>query len=1178
MNRINLIRFLLLTSSFCVFPNTHEAVKNNFTIKQFETTVISVAPEISSDPVPTLEVCLGDAIALSVVASPGTGTISYQWQKDGVDIGAATAADLNISASTAADAGVYQCIVTDDDGSVTSSTSTVTVKPLPTIGITGNLIICEGQKTTLTASGAIKYDWDDGNGFTNVAAFDVTPSATSNYVVIGEGSNGCVASSSVQVQVSPLPAASITSNGSVCSGADAQFIITGTPNAVVTYKLNSGVDTDVTLNNSGTLSVTIPTDSSNQTLKLIKVANSTCETILSASETVLVNPIPTPPTVSSPITYCQDDIAIALSATGTDLKWYLASTIGAPLSEAPDPQTSNPGDFFYYVSQTINGCESPRAEVKVQVNVIPVISISGSDTICLGQSTTLTAAGDVVSYVWSPGGETTSSIPVSPTSNTIYSVTGTDADGCSNSAQITVTVNAVPTASLSVSGPICSGNDAIFSITGSANATVVYSIDSGADQSVVLDSSGLASISETNQVSDVEMRLISVNNAECTVALTDSETITVKPNATAPAVTSPIEYCLDQTAPALTANFNTGNSLVWYDFDGTPLSSPPTPQTSNAESLTYEVSQINAFGCESPRSQITVIVKPLPLAPSVVASVVNLCLNEAASPLDTSGISNPRWYDAPTAGNFLGTLLTPVTTSIGSTDFYVSQTIDGCEGPRTQVDVIVNSVPSAPAVPSASVFYCKNDTADPLTATTSTSGTLNWYLVATGGVGSLTPPTINTNAVGTNAYFVSETNNLGCESLRTAISVTIDDIPSTPTVGMVTNPSCSSLTGSVVLSNLPAGNWTLTNITNGTSYSDSGSNPYTVNSLTPGTYTFSVSNGTCESLATNSITINPVPVQSAPVVGTLVQPSCTTSTGSVTLTDLPSTGNWTLTRISDNVSLTDSGTSRTISGLPSETHNYTVTNSEGCTSVASLNIVIDAQPTLPNAPISNAQSFLESDSATISDLQISSSGSPVWYNQAVSGTQYATNFSLVTGDYFAAQIDAASGCESENRTAVSVTVFPTSVGGSVSGTTTVCSGTNSTVLTLSGQAGSIIRWESSPVVDFLSGVVPITNVNTTHTVEDTTLNLYYRAVLQSGSAPEEYSTPAFVEVTPVSNGGVLTATMSTICENNDGGILNLASEVGVITQWQESIDNGASWSTISNTTNSYAVAVLTQTT
>ena len=186
-------------------------------------------------------------------------------------------------------------------------------------------------------------------------------------------------------------------------------------------------------------------------------------------------------------------------------------------------------------------------------------------------------------------------------------------------------------------------------------------------------------------------------------------------------------------------------------------------------------------------------------------------------------------------------------------------------------------------------------------------------------------------------------------------------------------------------------------------------------------------------------------------------------------------------------------------------------------------------------------------------------------------------FPLVTGDYFAAQIDT-SGCESVNRTTVSVTIFPTSVGGSVSGTTTVCSGTNSTVLTLSGHTGSIIGWESSPVVDFSSGVIAISNVSTTYTVTNTTSDIYYRAVLQSGSAPEEFSTPAFVQVSQPSNGGVLTATNSSICENNVGGVINLAFEVGTIIQWQESTDNGASWSTIFNTINSYSVPVLTQTT
>ena len=179
---------------------------------------------------------------------------------------------------------------------------------------------------------------------------------------------------------------------------------------------------------------------------------------------------------------------------------------------------------------------------------------------------------------------------------------------------------------------------------------------------MVLNGGGLATITEVNPLADPEMSLISVNNSDCSASLTDSVTITVNPNAPAPTVTSPIEYCLNETGLLLTATFNTGNSLVWYNFDGTLLSSAPTADTSSAGTVTYEVSQTNAFGCESARSQITVDVNPLPFAPSVVQPVVNFCLNEVAAALNSSGISNPKWYDALTAGNFLGTSHTPTST------------------------------------------------------------------------------------------------------------------------------------------------------------------------------------------------------------------------------------------------------------------------------------------------------------------------------------------------------------------------------------------------------------------------------------------------------------------------------------------------------------------------------------
>ena len=749
----------------------------------------------------------------------------------------------------------------------------VVVNATPVISISGNNSICPGDSTILTAAGGVSYVWSPGGETTS--SIPATQTSDTTYSVTGTDANGCSNSTQITVTVNAEPTASVNAGSSpICSGEDAVFTITGTPGADVTYKLNAGAETNITLSSSGSYSLPITNATLNQEISLLKVTNTNtnCDVTLNITETIFVNSIPDMPTVTNPPPYCQGDPPVALTAIGTDLKWYLAPSSGSSQSTPPIPVTSNPGTFSYYVSQTINGCESPRAEVQVQINVIPVISISGNNSICPSEGIILTADGGV-SYVWSPGGETTSSIPVSPTSDTTYSVIGTDADGCSNSAQITVTVNAEPTANLSASSPICSGEDAVFTITGSANATVVYSIDSGANQTVVLDNSGSANITKPAALGNSEMSLISVNNANCTISLTDSETIFVNSSPVAPVVTSPISYCLDDTAAPLAPNTNTGNTLVWFNSDGTQLPSAPTVDTSSSGTFIFEVSQINSSGCESPRSQIIANVISSPVAPTVANSVVNFCLNEAASPLDTSGISNPKWYDEITGGNLIGTSLTPLTSSLGTTKFYVSDSLNDCEGPRTQVEVNVFSVPTAPTVTSSSVFYCKNETSDPLSSfiSTSTSGTLNWYLVAISGIGSQTAPVIDTSAVGTNTYFVSETNILGCESLRTAITVTIADIPSTPTLGTVTNSSCFVPTGSVELSDLPAGNWTITNITDGTAYS-SNTSSYTVSGLNPGTYSFSVSNNqSCESLVTNSITIDPVPVLSAPVVGTLVQ-------------------------------------------------------------------------------------------------------------------------------------------------------------------------------------------------------------------------------------------------------------------------------------------------------------------
>jgi gliding motility-associated-like protein len=139
-----------------------------------------------------------------------------------------------------------------------------------------------------------------------------------------------------------------------------------------------------------------------------------------------------------------------------------------------------------------------------------------------------------------------------------------------------------------------------------------------------------------------------------------------------------------------------------------------------------------------------------------------------------------------------------------------------------------------------------------------------------------------------------------------------------------------------VLSGLPAGTWTI----NPGAVSGTGAST-TIPGLSPGTYNFTVTNPAgCTSATSASVVINTQPpIPTAPIVGTITQPICTVATGSVVLSGLPA-GTWTI----NPGAITGTGTSRAITGISAGTYNYTVTNSAGCTSAASANVVINAKP------------------------------------------------------------------------------------------------------------------------------------------------------------------------------------------------------------------------------------------
>ncbi len=166
----------------------------------------------------------------------------------------------------------------------------------------------------------------------------------------------------------------------------------------------------------------------------------------------------------TPVAYCQNATASALTATGSNLLWYTALTGGTGSATAPTPITTTAGSTTYYVSQTVLGCESPRASITVNVTATPLAPIVGTITqpTCSVASGSVALSGLPAPGTWTvtanPGGATISNIGTtavfSGLSPNTYTFTVTNASGCTSVASGTVTVLAQPALPLPPSGSL----------------------------------------------------------------------------------------------------------------------------------------------------------------------------------------------------------------------------------------------------------------------------------------------------------------------------------------------------------------------------------------------------------------------------------------------------------------------------------------------------------------------------------------------------------------------------------------------------------------------------------------------------------------------------------------------------------------------------------------------------
>lgn len=527
-------------------------------------------------------ICLGeDASELTSLtdASGGYGTIEYQWQyNDGLNwVDLAGANGVNYSPGAISLSTEYRrAAFWGTCDSVFTTSVTVTVNPVPVVTANNDTTICAGQSVNLQASGADTYLWDNGLGAG--ANHAVTPAATSTYTVIGSFSTGCADTTEIVVTVNPLPTASISGGGSICNGDNAtiSFTLTGTGPFTVNYTDAGGVAQSPS-SATGNYSFTTSVDGT-YTLTGVQDANACSNT---ATGSVNVSTVPDL-AVTSPVATCDfanAEFTVTFDVSGGDGTYSVNGENGGSFTGntfTSNPVSGNGSTNYSFSVSDGSGCPANTnvAVAGTQNCACPVVGILDAtpQEICADQTSVdfvvnLTGAvatpysieitapdGTVLPYNNLVDGNNT--VTINNLQSGTYILTKASDASCSGSASgsVVLTVNPLPTASISGGGDICNGDNATisFALTGTGPFTINYTDAGGVVQSPI---SSTLNYDFTTAI-DGTYTLTGIEDANgCTNTATGSVAV-----ATTPA--------LNITSPAATCDFGNAEFSVTFDISG----------------------------------------------------------------------------------------------------------------------------------------------------------------------------------------------------------------------------------------------------------------------------------------------------------------------------------------------------------------------------------------------------------------------------------------------------------------------------------------------------------------------------------------------------------------------------------------------------------------------------------
>lgn len=229
------------------------------------------------------------------------------------------------------------------------------------------------------------------------------------------------------------------------------------------------------------------------------------------------------------LTFCEGNSTLLSiePIVGTTFEWIKDGQVLT--SETNDTlEVTTAGNYAISISNSTLACSMESPSIEITVNPLPTVIASATDaSLCVGQETILTATG-ASQYTWNNNAQ--NGVVISPTTTTTYTVTGTDANGCTNTDDITVTVNPLPTVNLGSDITTCQNQTPV---TLNAGSHTTYNWSTGAtSQSIQVASTGTFSVSVTNAAGCSASDVIQVTVESCLGVEEIAQNFRIYPNPT----------------------------------------------------------------------------------------------------------------------------------------------------------------------------------------------------------------------------------------------------------------------------------------------------------------------------------------------------------------------------------------------------------------------------------------------------------------------------------------------------------------------------------------------------------------------------------------------------------------------------------------------------------------------